>query len=285
MVRCIDIVLASASVLGMDKMAQLAMKAETGDKWLFAKFAALAGLCTRRVDGVPAALPWERKALDVLAAFGEGEPSTRRDDEERLELGMMCAVMGCFDPVDYARLPRLGYVVTTPAADRDPANQSYALAFLNFPALMMGDYEGAALGLLRFGEILSAGARMHSDKGDKDNSDWCAMNLMVSIQRGEWTSVTLIQKANCRQLTSNGKTQAGWGMFEMCLPLERWSWESLYGANGELCLQAIHNHSFDVYHRSVTMACMGFDPMLAFTQTPRILAVRVATILHSLCHL
>ena len=68
-------------------------------------------------------------------------------------------------------------------------------------------------------------------------------------------------------------------MFEFCLPLERWSWESLYGANGELCLQAIQNHSFDVYHRSMAMACLGIDPMISFGNTSRILAVRVATIL------
>ena len=66
--------------------AELAAKAEGGDKWEYAKVAAAASMRARREAGIEVALEWERKSMDALGELDSDEATTRIDDHDRLEL-------------------------------------------------------------------------------------------------------------------------------------------------------------------------------------------------------
>jgi hypothetical protein len=103
-----DIVKAAASVLGFEKLRQLCSKAEAGDTFEFAKLAAAAGLCAQMQQGSdrPAAIVLQLSALDALGALAETKGSESRNDEERLELELLGAIMPLGDPANFKYLPR-----------------------------------------------------------------------------------------------------------------------------------------------------------------------------------
>lgn len=92
---CLYIVAAAGSVLGLEKVAKLATKAESrGDTWKFAKLAAIASICARRETGSEVGLEWERKAMDALGELDTDESSERRNEESLLELEVGLRLLG-----------------------------------------------------------------------------------------------------------------------------------------------------------------------------------------------
>ena len=121
-------------MLKTEKMMQIASKAEVGeDKWLFAKLGAAAGSCARKQDSYAAAVEIERRVVDALGEIGQGEPTERRDDEERLELEVLNKVFGAMDPADYKYAERLAYLVETPASDKIIAVKAFAIWYTATP--------------------------------------------------------------------------------------------------------------------------------------------------------
>ena len=122
------------------KSLSLQRRAESGDdKWQFAKLAALAGSCVRRGGAAAHAIDIWRKGLDcALAELGAGEASEQRDHQERLEL-LMNLVLAFTNPADFARLPRLDYILQTPAAERAIMDKCFAMFWPAFLHQLMCD--------------------------------------------------------------------------------------------------------------------------------------------------
>ena len=95
-----DIVAAAGSFLGLEKLTQLAAKAEGGDKWEYAKLAAATSMCARKEAGIELALEWERKSMDALGELDSDEATERSDDHDRLELEVGLRILGGFGPAD-----------------------------------------------------------------------------------------------------------------------------------------------------------------------------------------
>ena len=213
-----ELVLMSARVVGLDKLSDMAGRAEDArDWWLAGRYWSLVREVAFHLGGHAASLDPAHRSLDALLHVTEesapGRGVLRLLSASRLTLANPVAA-------EYtARFSEIQDILAAPAAASEPTMRGGALMINAFLSAMRGDSDVLKVGQMHC--AVNAGLR-DAASSEPDPQERLKCQLMLAAFGGSFTEVMLLANPN--------------------------SWEDFCGADGELFIRGVRKYEYSRWH-------------------------------------